>query len=257
MGIAKAAVKLMLKEAVQRPLRGTVLQLGKQGVWITYKELQEIAKEFNYPLQDPGPITLSHNPLGRERNCIDDLCLFKSLGFSSCRSLDGSNYEGADYIFDLNQSEVPKELCGQFDFIIDGGTLEHVFHVPNVLKNIYFMLRIGGRIIHLSPSTNHIDHGFYMFSPILFWEFYKTNQFVLHSLNPFRYEIEHDTKPWRIYDYVPGCLENVSAGGLDDKLYGVCCIAEKTKESTGTLIPHQRKKDIAENKRDLNLIACY
>jgi len=240
MGIAKAAVKLLLKEASKRPFHGTVLQLGRQGVWLSYEELQKASQEFQVQLSDPGDITLSHNLLGRERGCIDDLCLFKSLGFSSVKSTDKFGYENADYIFDLNDSEVPKELNGKFDMIIDGGTLEHVFHVPNVLKNIHDLLRPGGRVFHLSPSTNHIDHGFYMFSPSLFWEFYKTNHYLIHSVNLFRYSFQHDILPWEIYDYQPGCLEKISMGGLDNKLYGVCCIAEKTPLSTGDAIPKQQ-----------------
>ena len=62
--------------------------------------------------------------------------------------------------------------------IIDGGTMEHIFHIPNVLNNIYRMLRVGGRIIHISPSSNYVDHGFYSFSPTLFYDFYQTNKFV-------------------------------------------------------------------------------
>lgn len=246
MGIAKAAVKFLLKESTQRPFHGTVLQLGKQGVWVTYKQLQEIAKEFSFQLTDPGEISLSHNPEGKKRGCINDLCLFKSLGFSSCKSLDCSPYEGADYIFDLNSQEVPEEMRGQFDVIVDGGTVEHVFHLPNALKNIFVMLRPGGRIIHLTPASNHIDHGFYMFSPSLFWEFYRVNQFKIHSMDLIRYTIQHDTKPWDIYAYQPGCLEPVSLGGLDNKLYGMCCVVEKTALSTGHIIPKQVKYDSAQ-----------
>lgn len=123
--------------------------------------------------------------------------------------------------------------------IIDGGTIEHVFHIPNVLNNIYKMLRQGGRVIHLSPSSNHIDHGFYMFSPTLFGDFYTTNKFEINSFQLFRYTPLHHVEPWEISDYVPGCLDKVSFGGLDDGMYGICIIATKTKDSTGDIIPQQ------------------
>ena len=198
MGIAKAAVKMLLKEALKRPLRGSVLTLGKQGIWVTYQSLQKIAHDFGVPLIDPGEITLSDNPDGKAKNCISDQCLFKSLGFSECKTLDISNYEGADYIFDLNAPELPPELRERFDVIIDGGTFEHVFHIPNAFKNIWGMLRPNGRIVHIAPSSNHIDHGFYMFSPIIFWEFYTQNKFIIRNSQVFRYHIQHETKPWDI-----------------------------------------------------------
>ena len=105
------------------------------------------------------------------------------------------------------------------------------------------MLRSGGRIVHIAPSSNHIDHGFYMFSPILFWEFYTRNKFIIHSSQIFRYHIQHETKPWKIYDYEPGCLGRVSFGGLDNKLYGVSVIASKTPSSTCDVIPNQTEYD--------------
>ncbi len=170
MGISKATVKMLLKEASQRPFSGSILTLGRQGIWITFKDLQKIAYDFGVSLKDPGEITLLYNPEGRAKNCISDQCLFKSLRFFECKTLDVSNYENADYIFDLNQPELPLDLRERFDVIIDGGTFEHIFHIPNAFKNIWGMLRPEGRIVHIAPSYNHIDHGFHMFSPILFWE---------------------------------------------------------------------------------------
>src|SRR5207249_3920994 len=96
---------------------------------------------------------------------------FKALGFSEVAAMDYSDFESARYIHDLNSSEPPEHLLENFDVIIDGGTIEHVFHIPNVLNSIHKMLRPHGRTIHMSPSSNHIDHGFYMFSPTLFWDF--------------------------------------------------------------------------------------
>ena len=243
MGISKAGVKMLLKEASQRPLTGSVLTLGKQGIWITFKTLQKISNDFGVAIKDPGEITLSYNPEGRAKNCISDECLFKSLGFSECKSLDISDCEGADYIFDLNQPKLPPDLRERFDVIIDGGTFEHLFHIPNAFKCIWGMLRPGGRIVHIAPSSNHMDHGFYMFSPILFWEFYTQNQFKILNSQFFRYHIQHETKPWDIYDYEPGCLGRVSLGGLDNKLYGVCLIASKTPSSTCDVIPQQKEYD--------------
>jgi SAM-dependent methyltransferase len=161
------------------------------------------------------------------------------LGFSSIHSIDVSNYEGAAEIFDLNSASVPTHLAGAFDFIVDGGTIEHVFHLPNVLNNIYRMLKVGGRILHVAPSSNHVDHGFYMFSPTLFVDYYTVNRFELNCVQVFRYTQQHASDSWELSDYVPGCLDPISFGGLDDSLYGVAVVATKREESTGNAIPIQ------------------
>lgn len=96
--------------------------------------------------------------------------ILRYLGASEIVSMDASDYEGADIIHDLNKP-VPQELWSQFDTVIDGGTLEHVFHVPNALNSIAKMLKVGGRFIGMSPANNWFGHGFYQFSPELMWRF--------------------------------------------------------------------------------------
>ena len=239
MGIAKGAAKVLLKEAARRPFKGRVLTLGRQDIYFSYDQLQGMAMGFGVGLSDPGDLILSHKPAFATKGYISDDCLLRSLGFFESKALDISDYDFADYIFDLNSSEVPEHLLDAFDVIIDGGTIEHVFHVPNALNNLYKMLRQGGRIIHLSPSSNHIDHGFYMFSPTLFWDFYEANRFEINNFQVFRCTPRHDVDPWEISDYQPGCLKRVSFGGLDNGMYGIICIATKTKDSTGDIIPQQ------------------
>ncbi len=239
MGIAKGAAKVLLKEASRRSFEGRVITLGRQNIWFSYESLQKMAMEFGVELSDPGDITLSHKPELAARGYISDNSFWRSLGFSESKALDFSDYESADYIFDLNSNEIPQHLFEAFDVIIDGGTIEHVFHIPNALNNIHKMLRLDGRIIHLSPSSNHIDHGFYMFSPTLFEDVYEANKFEINNLQVFRYTPRHNIDPWEISNYQPGCLKPVSFGGLDDRMYGIICIVTKTKDSTGNIVPQQ------------------
>jgi hypothetical protein len=39
------------------------------------------------------------------------------------------------------------------------------------------LAKIGGRVIHHVPINNWVDHGFYQFSPTLFFDFYQANGF--------------------------------------------------------------------------------
>lgn len=96
---------------------------------------------------------------------------FELLGIRNIESLDYSDYEGATIVHDLNQP-VAEELHGQFDFIYDGGTLEHVFHVPNALANVFHMLRPGGIFVAATPLNGWAGHGFYQFGPDLVWSYW-------------------------------------------------------------------------------------
>ena len=106
---------------------------------------------------------------------MDMYDFFKMFGFAEVHAMDISPYEGADIIFDLNQPTPPCEYLGYFDYIIDGGTIEHCFNLPNALKNIISMLRVGGKVFHYPPANNMMEHGFYQLSSCLLTEFYRVN----------------------------------------------------------------------------------
>jgi SAM-dependent methyltransferase len=92
----------------------------------------------------------------------------EALGARELHALDVSGYEGADVIHDLNEP-VPDELDERFDVVFDGGSLEHVFDVPTALRSYMRMVRRGGRLILLTMANGHCGHGFYQFSPELFF----------------------------------------------------------------------------------------
>ena len=94
--------------------------------------------------------------------------IFEDMYGAPLKSLDGFAHEDPDIVHDLNQP-VPKELEGQFSCIIDGGTMEHVFNVPQLLRNCFSMLELGGIYISMVPTNNFNGHGLYQFSPDFFY----------------------------------------------------------------------------------------
>lgn len=99
---------------------------------------------------------------------------FRHLGFGEIETLDFSDYEGAQILHDLNRP-IPKELEGQFDFIFDGGTLEHVFNVPVAFQNVFHMLKPGGRFVSVNGLNGWPGHGMYQFNPELVYTFWHRN----------------------------------------------------------------------------------
>lgn len=74
---------------------------------------------------------------------------------------------------DLN---APLDLAGeQFDVVMNHGTAEHIFNIGQVFKTIHDHTIDGGWMIHESPFTGWIDHGFYCLQPTLFYDLAAAN----------------------------------------------------------------------------------
>lgn len=236
MGIARAAYRLLLEEKKRGTLKGKrILQLGRQCILFDHATLLKYAQKHNVNLV-PVKADLSFDSHYKKLGFIDDQTLFQALGFEDVKSLDYSDFEGADIVWDLN-TPIPDKYWDTFDVIYDGGTAEHVFNFPEVLANIHRLLKKNGCIIHVSPSHNHVDHGFYMFSPQVYSEYYLANQYTILTSQIFEYTPKI-TGNWDIYDYKIGALDALS-GGFGSKMLAIHIVAKKTEVSTCHVAPQQ------------------
>jgi len=90
------------------------------------------------------------------------------LGARTIHSYDYSDYEQATHLHDMNVP-IPEAFKGRYSLVLDGGSLEHVFNFPVAVKNCMEMVRVGGHFISITPANNFMGHGFYQFSPELFF----------------------------------------------------------------------------------------
>lgn len=183
-----------------------MLTLGSQDCLITDKQIDHLIEVF-------GGSQRSIEQLNTDRKAT-----FKNLMIAfniQVKELDVSDFEGAEIILDLNY--INTKIKRSFDIVFDGGTLEHVFHVPNALKNLTSFVKKGGLIMHLNPANNHVDHGFYSFSPTFYADYYSSSGFkhVLHYL--IEYDVLHSRSDWRCYNYDPKIFEKLSFGGWSAK----------------------------------------
>ena len=149
MTISRGFLSLLMEEGERRPFEGKLLTFGRQDLGFTNSEFRSLLTRYHHRTwPSNGAATPS-----------DDKELFQHLGFAEVNSLDYSNFEGATVAFDLNQTDLPAELVGQYDVVLDGGTSEHVFSIQNVLRNAVRLTKIGGRVIFFTPSSNHLEHG--------------------------------------------------------------------------------------------------
>ncbi|HPA94567.1 MAG: hypothetical protein GX178_00565 [Acidobacteria bacterium] len=244
MGIPRGTARLLLDEARRHPFSGRLLELGRMSIYCTEAELREWAAEQEVTLADPGPVELSHQPELARQGCLSDRTFFRLLGFAEVESADVSDWERPDHLLDLNEP-LPAGLAGRFDAVFEAGTIQHVFHLPRVFANLHALLKPGGRMVHgMAPSTNHVDHGFYMFSPTLFHDFYTANGWRLDAewffeFFPFWVRGRFDSPRWPIRRYEPGCLDHLAYGGFRARQVGLFVAATKVAGATGDRIPQQ------------------
>jgi SAM-dependent methyltransferase len=143
-----------LEYASQFGAFGRTVTLGRQNVYLKASLLQ---KRFG------ADIDWKNEPY-----C--ERLLESGYGAAKVDSIDRSNYENASLILDMNSPLAPD--IPQFDTVIDFGTSEHVFNISQALSNIIALCREGGQILHVSPANNFCGHGFWQFSPELFFSLY-------------------------------------------------------------------------------------
>jgi SAM-dependent methyltransferase len=181
MGVDINSVKFLVAAHKRGVNFGDALMIGRQSLNVYPKKMRQLLAEAglsNELFAPTAPDTGFAEPV------------FKTLGARSISSLDASAFEGAEYVHDLNQP-VGDALKQKFDLVFDGGTLEHVFNFPVALQNCMEVLREGGSLVIHTCANNWCGHGFYQFSPELFYNVlsadngFEVERMVLHVVGPY------------------------------------------------------------------------
>jgi SAM-dependent methyltransferase len=136
-------------------LLGDTITIGRQGLDVAETTVKELIKTKSDYKNQPY---------------CEDL-LKEYFGASNVESIDNSTYEKASHIHNMNEP-IPGNLAGKFDTVVDGGCLEHIFNIPQALRNCSLFCKPGGQILHILPANNFCGHGFWQFSPELFFSLY-------------------------------------------------------------------------------------
>jgi len=231
MGLARAAVNLLLLEASRRPFEGSIVTLGRQHVYVTGDEVRAMATRHGVRLH-PVPDELHREPHLAAQRYLSDDCLLKMLGFQQIVRVDYSDYEAPDAILDLNSAETPDALRSAFDLVLDSGTIEHVFDIAAALRHCCRMAKPGGRVIHLTPSSNCVEHGFHNVSPTLFADFYSASHFQINRVYLCRIPLDLPRGPWQVYDYCGAPQRFIPMGMLDDHIWFTFSVTTASDQST-------------------------
>ena len=175
MGIIFSRAKMMLEAKAQGVDFSLTLTLGRQKNNMTPRELAYLRKLYCIDSNSNQGESLKYRSYA-------DHFFSHYLEVKNLSVIDYSDFENADIIHDMNQP-IPESLWESFDVVIDGGTLEHIFNFPTAIKNCMLMLKTGGSIFIFSMANNHCGHGFYQFSPELFFRvFDESNGFEIQSV---------------------------------------------------------------------------
>jgi hypothetical protein len=187
MGFEANAIKFLLSVSREIDL-GKTLMLGRQSYQLHNHDLFSILEKYKVTRKDSEEM-LSRDPIYTEP-------FLQHIGASEIHSIDASEYENATLVHDLNQP-ISSSLKEQYDTIIDAGTLEHIFNFPAAIKNCMEMLKVNGHFISITITNNFSGHGFYQFSPELFYRIFspengfetKKMYLAVSGLSDYWYEI--------------------------------------------------------------------
>ncbi|MDR0510125.1 MAG: hypothetical protein LBH06_03425 [Rikenellaceae bacterium] len=160
MGVATDALQGMTYAAEQGVNFASTLTIGRQTLYAEDNSIEKMLKRRGARLDMLCP------PDERGRRWAEGL--FEHFGAERVDSLDYSDYEHATIVHDMN-TPVADELKNRYSLVWDGGTLEHVFNYPTALRNCMEMVAPCGHLVLHTPANNFFGHGFYQFSPELFF----------------------------------------------------------------------------------------
>ena len=129
--------------------------------------------------------------------------------------------------------------------MLDFGCLEHVFDFPTAWRNCVDLCKVGGHVLHSLPANNLTGHGFYQFSPELFFNLYREpNGFALRGL---WFALKADPRHWwQVAD--PAAVKRRVTLRNAHEVY-VLVIAQKIAE-TGPMPAPQQSDYAAERVAD-------
>lgn len=190
MGLRINELDRLLALLGHRDLPQRVITIGRMDVFVGLPAIKALCAAHQLRFTDMKDIQA--NP---PRVFLDQV--LRWIGIQVVDSIDYSDFEGATVIHDLSQ---PLPSNGKtYDLVYESGTLEHIFNFPVALENVLNLCSIGGRVLLNTPCNNQAGHGFYQFSPELFFSAFRDSKiFTLEAVEVYE---DFDNSPrYRVLD---------------------------------------------------------
>lgn len=141
-----------------------VMELGAQYVHATEKDLVRFARAFGKSGREVRSGRDLHEMIGLSFACIDTSGEFDSI------------------VVDLNFEPLPADHVAAYDLVTNHGTTEHIFNQAHAFNVIHDLTRKGGLMMHALPYTGYTVHGFFNYTPKLFWALAEANGYDIIDL---------------------------------------------------------------------------
>jgi hypothetical protein len=182
MAINAHILEILLNFARQKDDKKRLICLGYPDMLVTEAQLTRLCGKGILDRikfrDDSEQILAWHGLAGKMTRIAESQSVFAAVGIET-DFLDIHPSRGCEITADFNGALSPT-LTGRYDFVYDGGTMEHCFNVGQVMRNILALAKIGGYIVHVNP-LNLYNHGFFGFSPTFYHDFYTQNGHRLAS----------------------------------------------------------------------------
>ena len=181
--ILRDLIARLSKDKKRRP---RVLFLGYPDIFAGANSLQMVGIDVDWealpkrPRERSQKVWTEHGrPDLADRPMAEIRPLIAALGGDAVVT-DAIAWGDEDFILDLNEriGRLQRWRLGQFDLIVDPGTLEHCFNIAQAFGNVHKMLAPSGFVYHQSAIA-FPNHGFWSISPTTFLDFYQLHGYQL------------------------------------------------------------------------------
>ena len=184
MGLDTNGIKFLLSSGRKGVSFRHTLMVGRQILNLDFREFKENLQGFSHYKSD----SQVQGFLSESGGYAESFLQF--LGAEKIDSLDYSAYEGANILQDMNLP-IPDAIKGKYSLVLESGSLEHIFNFPQSMSNCMEMVEEGGHLLIITPVNNIMGHGFYQFSPEVFYRILNdANGFIIEQMLIFEYSPE-------------------------------------------------------------------
>jgi hypothetical protein len=259
MAIRQLNVQMLLAEHRFKPIRGNVICVGRNTVFLTDKEMDALLNRMDVPKRPGFQYEVDDRTMNRGFGRISQESFFGAFTDAKVKTIDVSDYEGAEIVCDL-QDDLPAQYLSMADFVYDGGSLDNIFDVAATLRNMSKMLKPTGRIMACNNGGPN-PVAYLTFSADWFMDFFAINQYadcktyVCNHDKQKDIHSEHERSKVAVYSFNP-YVENAGGAGYDcssiesTSRYQIAIIAEKRPTSTDHRNPIQKhyRTDVAHRR---------
>jgi SAM-dependent methyltransferase len=173
--------RAILQEHLYRPLGGAGMLIGRQTMPYSVDRAVQFLREEGVALRNgidtaSGALIDTSTRHGAGHNYISDVAFFSLFSDMSIRTLDVTDYEGAEIVHDMHDP-IPDTLAERFDFIWNGSCLDNMADPATAMQNTFRMLKAGGRVFMMEIGTPH-HNAYTMYSPAFFFDYFAINDFA-------------------------------------------------------------------------------